>query len=89
MPLYVKSGNLTVNGGKFISQQGNALWIAEGFDGNVSLAGGRFSSTFTSSKMDEKGNFVQVYSIPSILREDGGKVGRSACKGLCIPKECR
>ena len=86
MPLYVKSGNLTVNGGKFISQQGNALWIAEGFDGNVSLSGGRFSSTFTSSKTDEKGNFVQVYSIPSILREDGGKVDDLLAKGYVYQK---
>lgn len=83
VPLYVKSGNLTVNGGKFISQQGNALWIAEGFDGNVSLSGGRFSSTFTSSKMDEKGNFVQVYSI---LREDGGKVDDLLAKGYVYQK---
>ena len=80
------AGNLTVNGGKFISQQGNALWIAEGFDGNVSLSGGRFSSTFTSSKMDEKGNFVQVYSIPSILREDGGKVDDLLAKGYVYQK---
>lgn len=86
VPLYVKSGNLTVNGGKFISQQGNALWIAEGFDGNVSLSGGRFSSTFTSSKMDEKGNFVQVYGIPSILREDGGKVDDLLAKGYVYQK---
>lgn len=86
VPLYVKSGKLTVNGGKFISQQGNALWIAEGFDGNVSLSGGRFSSTFTSSKMDEKGNFVQVYSIPSILREDGGKVDDLLAKGYVYQK---
>lgn len=86
VPLYVKSGNLTVNGGKFISQQGNALWIAEGFDGNVSLSGGRFSSTFTSSKMDEKGNFVQVYSIPSILREDSGKVDDLLAKGYVYQK---
>lgn len=86
VPLYVKSGNLTVNGGKFISQQGNALWIAEGFDGNVSLSGGRFSSTFTSFKMDEKGNFVQVYSIPSILREDGGKVDDLLAKGYVYQK---
>ena len=86
VPLYVKSGNLTVNGGKFISQQGNALWIAEGFDGNVSLSGGRFSSTFTSSKMDKKGNFVQVYSIPSILREDGGKVDDLLAKGYVYQK---
>lgn len=86
VPLYVKSGNLTVNGGKFISQQGNALWIAEGFDGNVSLSGGRFSSTFTSSKTDEKGNFVQVYSIPSILREDGGKVDDLLAKGYVYQK---
>ena len=86
VPLYVKSGNLTINGGKFISQQGNALWIAEGFDGNVSLSGGRFSSTFTSSKMDEKGNFVQVYSIPSILREDGGKVDDLLAKGYVYQK---
>lgn len=86
VPLYVKSGNLTVNGGKFISQQGNALWIAEGFDGNVSLLGGRFSSTFTSSKTDEKGNFVQVYSIPSILREDGGKVDDLLAKGYVYQK---
>lgn len=86
VPLYVKSGNLTVNGGKFISQQGNALWIAEGFDGNVSLSGGRFSSTFTSSKTDEKGNFVQVYSIPSILREDGGKVDDLIAKGYVYQK---
>lgn len=86
VPLYVKSGNLTVNGGKFISQQGNALWIAEGFDGNVSLSGGRFSSTFTSSKMDEKGNFVQVYSIPSTLREDGGKVDDLLAKGYVYQK---
>lgn len=86
VPLYVKSGNLTVNGGKFISQQGNALWIAEGFDGNVSLSGGRFSSTFTSSKMDEKGKFVQVYSIPSILREDGGKVDDLLAKGYVYQK---
>lgn len=86
VPLYVKSGNLTVNGGKFISQQGNALRIAEGFDGNVSLSGGRFSSTFTSSKMDEKGNFVQVYSIPSILREDGGKVDDLLAKGYVYQK---
>ena len=86
VPLYVKSGNLTVNGGKFISQQGNALWIAEGFDGNVSLSGGRFSSTFTSSKIDEKGNFVQVYSIPSILREDGGKVDDLLAKGYVYQK---
>ena len=86
VPLYVKSGNLTVNGGKFISQQGNALWIAEGFAGNVSLSGGRFSSTFTSSKMDEKGNFVQVYSIPSILREDGGKVDDLLAKGYVYQK---
>lgn len=86
VPLYVKSGNLTVNGGKFISQQGNALWIADGFDGNVSLSGGRFSSTFTSSKMDEKGNFVQVYSIPSILREDGGKVDDLLAKGYVYQK---
>ena len=86
VPLYVKSGNLTVNGGKFISQHGNALWIAEGFDGNVSLSGGRFSSTFTSSKTDEKGNFVQVYSIPSILREDGGKVDDLLAKGYVYQK---
>ena len=86
VPLYVKSGNLIVNGGKFISQQGNALWIAEGFDGNVSLSGGRFSSTFTSSKMDEKGNFVQVYSIPSILREDDGKVDDLLAKGYVYQK---
>ena len=86
VPLYVKSGNLTVNGGTFITQQGNALWIAEGFDGNVSLSGGRFSSTFTSSKMDEKGNFVQVYSIPSILREDGGKVDDLLAKGYVYQK---
>lgn len=86
VPLYVKSGNLTVNGGNFISQQGNALWIAEGFDGNVSLSGGRFSSTFTSSKMDEKGNFVQVYSIPSILREDGGKVDDLLANGYVYQK---
>ena len=86
VPLYVKSGNLTVNGGKFISQQGNALRIAEGFDGNVSLSGGKFSSTFTSSKMDEKGNFVQVYSIPSILREDGGKVDNLLAKGYVYQK---
>lgn len=86
VPIYVKSGNLTVNGGKFISQQGNALWIAEGFDGNVSLSGGRFSSTFTSSKTDEKGNFVQVYSIPSILREDGGKVDDLLAKGYVYQK---
>lgn len=86
VPLYVKSGNLTVNGGKFISQQGNALWIAEGFDGNVSLSGGRFSSTFTRSKTDEKGNFVQVYSIPSILREDGGKVDDLLAKGYVYQK---
>ena len=86
VPLYVKSGNLTVNGGKFISQQGNALWIAEGFDGNVSLSGGRFSSTFTSSKMDKMGNFVQVYSIPSILREDGGKVDDLLAKGYVYQK---
>ena len=86
VPLYVKSGNLTVNGGKFISQPGNALWIAEGFDGNVSLSGGRFSSTFTSSKMDEKGNFVQVYSIPSILREDGGKVDDLLANGYVYQK---
>lgn len=86
VPLYVKSGNLTVNGGKFISQQGNALWIAEGFDGNVSLSGGRFSSTFTSSKMDEKEKFVQVYSIPSILREDGGKVDDLLAKGYVYQK---
>lgn len=86
VPLYVKSGNLTVNGGKFISQQGNALWIAEGFDGNVSLSGGRFSSTFTSSKTDENGNFVQVYSIPSILREDGGKVDDLLAKGYVYQK---
>lgn len=86
VPLYVKSGNLTVNGGTFITQQGNALRIAEGFDGNVSLSGGRFSSTFTSSKMDEKGNFVQVYSIPSILREDGGKVDDLLAKGYVYQK---
>lgn len=86
VPLYVKSGNLTVNSGKFITQQGNALWIAEGFDGNVSLSGGRFSSTFTSSKTDEKGNFVQVYSIPSILREDGGKVDDLLAKGYVYQK---
>ena len=86
VPLYVKSGNLTVNGGKFISQQGNALRIAEGFDGKVNLSGGRFSSTFTSSKMDEKGNFVQVYSIPSILREDGGKVDDLLAKGYVYQK---
>lgn len=86
VPLYVKSGNLTVNGGKFISQQGNALWIAEGFDGNVSLSGGRFSSTFTSSKVDKRGNFVQVYSIPSILREDGGKVDDLLAKGYVYQK---
>lgn len=86
VPLYVKSGNLTVNGGKFISQQGNALWIAEGFDGNVSLSGGRFSSTFTSSDLDKMGNFVQVYSIPSILREDGGKVDDLLAKGYVYQK---
>ena len=86
VPLYVKSGNLTVNGGKFISQQGNALRIAERFDGKVNLSGGRFSSTFTSSKMDEKGNFVQVYSIPSILREDGGKVDDLLAKGYVYQK---
>ena len=86
VPLYVKSGNLTVNGGKFISQQGNALWIAEGFDGNVSLSGGKFSSTFTSSDLDKMGNFVQVYSIPSILREDGGKVDDLLAKGYVYQK---
>lgn len=86
VPLYVKSGNLTVNGGTFITQQGNALRIAEGFAGKVNLSGGRFSSTFTSSKMDEKGNFVQVYSIPSILREDGGKVDDLLAKGYVYQK---
>lgn len=86
VPLYVKSGNLTVNGGTFITQQGNALRIAEGFAGKVNLSGGKFSSTFTSSKMDEKGNFVQVYSIPSILREDGGKVDDLLAKGYVYQK---
>ena len=86
VPLYVKSGNLTVNGGKFISQQGNALWIAEGFDGKVNLSGGKFSSTFTSSDLDKMGNFVQVYSIPSILREDGGKVDDLLAKGYVYQK---
>ena len=86
VPLYVKSGNLTVNGGTFITQQGNALRIAEGFDGKVNLSGGKFSSTFTSSKMDKMGNFVQVYSIPSILREDGGKVDDLLAKGYVYQK---
>lgn len=86
VPLYVKSGNLTVNGGTFITQQGNALRIAEGFDGNVSLSGGKFSSTFTSSDLDKMGNFVQVYSIPSILREDGGKVDDLLAKGYVYQK---
>ena len=86
VPLYVKSGNLTVNGGTFITQQGNALRIAEGFDGKVSLSGGKFSSTFTSSGLDKMGNFVQVYSIPSILREDGGKVDDLLAKGYVYQK---
>ena len=86
VPLYVKSGNLTVNGGTFITQQGNALRIAEGFDGKVSLSGGKFSSTFTSSDLDKMGNFVQVYSIPSILREDGGKVDDLLAKGYVYQK---
>ena len=90
--VYLDGGDVIINGSKFgeeyniVSQQGNALWIAEGFDGNVSLSGGRFSSTFTSSKMDEKGNFVQVYSIPSILREDGGKVDDLLAKGYVYQK---
>ena len=87
VPLYVKSGNLTVNGGTFITQQGNALRIAEGFDGKVSLSGGKFSSTFTSSDLDKMGNFVQVYSIPSILREDGGKVDDLLAKGFTYQKD--
>lgn len=86
VPLYVKSGNLTVNGGTFITQQGNALRIAEGFAGKVNLSGGKFSSTFTSSKVDKRGNFVQVYSIPSILREDGGKVDDLLAKGYVYQK---
>ena len=86
VPLYVKSGNLTVNGGTFITQQGNALRIAEGFAGNVNLSGGKFSSTFTSSDLDKMGNFVQVYSIPSILREDGGKVDDLLAKGYVYQK---
>lgn len=86
VPIYVKSGNLTVNGGTFITQQGNALRIAEGFDGKVSLSGGKFSSTFTSSDLDNTGNFVQVYSIPSILREDGGKVDDLLAKGYVYQK---
>ena len=86
VPLYVKSGSLTVNGGTFITQQGNALRIAEGFDGKVSLSGGKFSSTFTSSDLDNMGNFVQVYSIPSILREDGGKVDDLLAKGYVYQK---
>lgn len=86
VPLYVKSGNLTVNGGTFITQQGNALRIAEGFDGKVNLSGGKFSSTFTSSDLDKMGNFVQVYSIPSILREDGGKVDDLLAKGYVYQK---
>lgn len=86
VPIYVKSGNLTVNGGTFITQQGNALWIAEGFDGKVNLSGGKFSSTFTSSDLDKMGNFVQVYSIPSILREDGGKVDDLLAKGYVYQK---
>ncbi len=86
VPLYVKSGNLTVNGGTFITQQGNALCIAEGFDGKVNLSGGKFSSTFTSSDLDKMGNFVQVYSIPSILREDGGKVDDLLAKGYVYQK---
>ena len=86
VPIYVKSGNLTVNGGTFITQQGNALRIAEGFDGKVSLSGGKFSSTFTSSDLDKMGNFVQVYSIPSILREDGGKVDDLLAKGYVYQK---
>lgn len=86
VPLYVKSGSLTVNGGTFITQQGNALRIAEGFDGKVSLSGGKFSSTFTSSDLDKMGNFVQVYSIPSILREDGGKVDDLLAKGYVYQK---
>ena len=86
VPLYVKSGSLTVNGGTFITQQGNALRIAEGFDGKVSLSGGKFSSTFTSSGLDKMGNFVQVYSIPSILREDGGKVDDLLAKGYVYQK---
>lgn len=36
--------------------------------------------------MDEKGNFVQVYSIPSILREDGGKVDDLLAKGYVYQK---
>ena len=86
VPLYVKSGNLTVNGGTFITQQGNALRIAEGFAGKVNLSGGKFSSTFTSSDLDKMGNFVQVYSIPSILREDGGKVDDLLAKGYVYQK---
>ena len=86
VPIYVKSGNLTVNGGTFITQQGNALRIAEGFDGKVSLSGGKFSSTFTSSDLDKMGNFVQVYSIPSILREDGGKVDDLLATGYVYQK---
>lgn len=86
VPIYVKSGNLTVNGGTFITQQGNALRIAEGFDGKVNLSGGKFSSTFTSSVLDKMGNFVQVYSIPSILREDGGKVDDLLAKGYVYQK---
>ena len=86
VPLYVKSGSLTVNGGTFITQQGNALRIAEGFDGKVNLSGGKFSSTFTSSDLDKMGNFVQVYSIPSILREDGGKVDDLLAKGYVYQK---
>lgn len=86
VPIYVKSGNLTVNGGTFITQQGNALRIAEGFDGKVNLSGGKFSSTFTSSDLDKMGNFVQVYSIPSILREDGGKVDDLLAKGYVYQK---
>lgn len=86
VPIYVKSGNLTVNGGTFITQQGNALRIAEGFDGKVNLSGGKFSSTFTRSDLDKMGNFVQVYSIPSILREDGGKVDDLIAKGYVYQK---
>lgn len=86
VPIYVKSGSLTVNGGTFITQQGNALRIAEGFDGKVNLSGGKFSSTFTSSDLDKMGNFVQVYSIPSILREDGGKVDDLLAKGYVYQK---
>lgn len=86
VPIYIKSGNLTVNGGTFITQQGNALRIAEGFDGKVNLSGGKFSSTFTSSDLDKMGNFVQVYSIPSILREDGGKVDDLLAKGYVYQK---